>query len=235
MVATYCTPQQVVQWLQLMTRDKEGRLVPDEFEFPSKAELTDWIEESESEIEDFTRQSWKVLTLEEPRYYNNNGIIRIPRVGYYGAIRGIYVKLKHNRILTLDNQDPNFDSFECWNGQTWTDMLVDWEKGDAIGHKDWFLQEKSGELWITNNIPLLGRDTIRLKYRHGESDKTKIPKSIRRACILWTASILLESDTYVTKFLNAQNEFSLPEKSKAYQRRAERILKKRRRYNIYNG
>ncbi len=220
MVATYCTGKQVMSRLQLLNDDANARYTFSEEDI-TQAEMDEWINETEEEIEKYTRRAWRTLTkTDEP--YNNNDFVRLPRRLFSYARPVIYVKLKQAHISSITK-------LEMFDGTSFIDMVAGYTEGEAIGDGDWSINLKTGEIFITTNVGIIGRDYIRITYDYGEAGN--VPKDVQRACIMLTCIVLLESDDFTRRFTSADGQFSLPSKAQVYERQAYRILKRHRRYN----
>lgn len=194
---SYCTPQEVMDFLMLVDNKGEAYKVT-ESSIPSYNTIAKRIVEAEAYIESVTRHAFV-----ERRVENEIGNMESARggmpgyLGIYGAhgfgmwggsnplFKGIPVKLTRNRILPIDYSKGDKVEVRRY-GTLWSTVPNDtvWEdpiKG-IIFVKTLFFQKD---------------DSIRVTYRHGYGP---IPPDIKRACLLKTAMLILQTEWYIAKF-----------------------------------
>lgn len=215
MVVTYCTAKQVVTRLQLMKPDKSARLVLNETSFPSVAEVEEWINEWEGEIDDFTKHAWRTTSV-----VNETHAFRGYRRHNAYSLRSIYpIKLKFGSIVALSSPT---DKLEIFDGNVWNDILATGVQGDGYGEGDFSVDLKQGRIYLSQ-YPTRGPNTIRVTYRYGEA--STVPGSIRKACILLTCLNFLQSDDYIYLFPDNPNKIQLDTKAEAFEKMAYRALR----------
>lgn len=210
----YCSTANIFSFLQLGSNSDPSFTGKTDFDLttnPSKTEVQDWIEESQDEIDSETMYAWRSTTVTE------NHHIRPPT---YQRRDGSIVKLLHRNIRTLT---AGTDKLEIWNGSTYVDYLTDKVEGRT---KDYWVNEENG--WVFVKIyPGYFQRTFGAKvtYRYGE---TVVPKDIQRACVMLTAVQALQSDDRTVLLPEGTSNISYNKKIEDWEKRAEKIMSRRR-------
>ena len=144
---------------------------------PNTDTVEDYISEAEEEIERFTRRNWRTayLTITEEYHswdYHNQRFTQ--RGIYYGII---IIELAYQNVIQFDTAEG--DKIEVWDGSSWVDLVADYTAGEALRDEDYFLDKKTGRLYIHSNFPNYGKDNIKITYRYGEG-AAALPKPIKR-------------------------------------------------------
>lgn len=187
---------------------------------PTQALVNRWIEDSESEINDYTRRAWGNVG-------SYSGYIRWDprRTHVIGDIYEWYkVKLPYPDPVT-PLSSASGDSLKVWDGSSETERLGTWTEGRT---NDYWLDGKQ-YMYINSVRPWPGNNAIFITYRYG---KTAVPYSIRQACSLLTQARWLQSNrNNNTAMVDAREGESTPYQQSNIQLRnmAYTLLKKRRR------
>lgn len=159
---------------------------------PSKAEVEDFINEAEDEVDDFTRRAWRTKTVTEEIY-------DIPDVPYH-YYTGIPIHLRREHVLDFDTNEG--DKIELWTGTQWEDWVATKTSGRG---NDYWLDNEKGVLYLHTRAIFYRERALRITYRYGE---TTVPKTIRAATAKLAASIILLNDdrsTVINETGNPQN------------------------------
>lgn len=171
MTNVYCDSDDVKRILQLdFTLSTTSR--------PTLADVQEFIEEAQDEIDQRTNNAWREKTVTE-EYYD------IPRIPY-NYQTGIPIHLKHAHIRDFD--DSEGDKIEIWDGSSWVDWLTTKTEGRA---NDYWLENKKGVLYLRYPYRFYGKQAVRLTYRYGHDT---VPKDIQKATALLAATSLLLND-----------------------------------------
>lgn len=191
----YCTPQEVMDFLMLVDNRGEPFKVT-ETSNPSYNTIAKRIVEAEAFIEHATRTAFVERRIEKeirnadsawPGTYGYYGILATS--GYdYGAqsfFKGCPVKLSMSNILPIDYSKGDLVEIRRY-GSYWTtvpnEMIWQDETKGIVYVKSLFFQKDA---------------SIRVTYRYG---KGPVPQDLKRACILKTALLIMQSEWYVAKF-----------------------------------
>ena len=192
MAATYTTAARVSSLLLYTKNAADGgsqeRLVFDATSNPTKTEVEDLIEETEEIIDEHTEQSWKLNTLLRPEYHDF--VSRYSRWGSYidrGGYQIFSIKPKKANMKTFDTEEG--DKIEVLQGDTWVDFVADKELGVGMYDGDYWIDYEENWIYLFNDFPSTGQNTIRITYRYGE---TSVPLGIRRACTLLVSATINE-------------------------------------------
>lgn len=192
---TYCTPQEVMDFLMLVDNKGEPFKVTDT-SMPSYNTIAKRIVEAEAFIENTTRTAYVERRVEKeirnadsawPGTYGYYGILATS--GYdYGAqsfFKGCPVKLSRSNIQSIDYSKGDLVEIRRY-GSYWTtvpnEMVWQDETKGIVYVKSLFFQKDA---------------SIRVTYRFG---KGPVPADLKRACILKTALLIMQSEWYVAKF-----------------------------------
>ena len=187
---------------------------------PTKSTVETFIENAESEIEDYTRMAWGSQG-------TFSGRIRWdPRKTFIlGEPYSWYKVLLPYPDPVTPLASASGDSLKVWNGSTETERLGTWTEGRT---SDFWLDGKQ-YLYINSVRPWPGNNTVNITYRYGA---TSVPNSIRRACILLTKCQILEANMYNNDALteSAQGEqYPYNQSTISLRNQAYTLLKKHRR------
>lgn len=194
---TYCTPQEVADFLMMIDQANSGSpFKVSETSRPSYNILASRIVEAEAFIENTTRQAWTERRID--------GEIRNVEVGiagaggYYGIytpsstnfgsnnlFRGAPVKLTRVKVKDIDYSKGDLVEVR-WFGSNWNVVPEDcvWIDG------------RNGIMFIKSF--LLQKDfSVRVTYRYGYGP---VPKDIKRAALLKSAMLIVQTDWFRQKF-----------------------------------
>ena len=207
----YCTSQNVFSFLQLGTTSGLGGTDFSVSTTPTKAQVEEWIIESEDDINRGTLNSWKSKTITK-EYHT----IKAP-TRYY---EGTKIFIGNRNITTFVS---GTDKIEVWNGSEWEDYLVTRTEGR---NKDYWVNEVDGILWLRTYPRILRRDNdVRLTYRFKEPS---VPGDIKKACIRLTAITAIQSDDKSLLIPEGSQNIPLFEKTKIWQKEADKIIQNNR-------
>lgn len=192
---SYCTPQEVMDFLMLVDNKGEPFKVT-ESSIPSYNTIAKRIVEQEAFIENVTRTAFVEKRVEKeirnadsawPGTYGYYGILATS--GYdYGAqsfFKGCPVKLSRTNVLPIDYSKGDLVEIRRY-GSYWTtvpnEMVWQDETKGIIYVKSLFFQKDA---------------SIRVTYRYG---KGPVPADLKRACILKTAMLIMQTEFYIGKF-----------------------------------
>lgn len=192
---TYCTPQEVMDFLMLVDNRGEPFKVT-ETSMPNYNTIAKRIVEAEAFIESTTRTAFVERRVEKeirnadsawPGTYGYYGILATSGFDY-GAqsfFKGCPVKLSRSNILPIDYTKGDMVEIRRY-GSFWTpvpnEMIWQDETKGIIYVKSLFFQKDA---------------SIRVTYRYG---KGPVPADLKRACILKTALLIMQTEFYLAKF-----------------------------------
>ena len=191
----YCTPQEVMDFLMLVDNRGEPFKVT-ETSIPSYNTIAKRIVEAEAFIENTTRTAFVERRIE--REVRNADSAWPGTYGYYGILatsgfdygaqsffKGCPVKLSRSNILPIDYSKGDLVEIRRY-GSYWTtvpnEMIWQDETKGIVYVKSLFFQKDA---------------SIRVTYRYG---KGPVPQDLKRACILKTALLIMQTEWYVAKF-----------------------------------
>lgn len=200
----YCTPQEVMDFLMLMDNKGEPFKVT-ETSVPSYNTIAKRIVEAEAFIESTTRTAYVERRVE--REIRNADSAWPGTYGYYGILatsgfdygaqsffKGCPVKLSRSNILPIDYSKGDLVEIRRY-GSFWTtvpnEMIWQDETKGIIYVKSLFFQKDA---------------SIRVTYRYG---KGPVPADLKRACILKTALLILQTEFYWSKFPQSPDFFEM--------------------------
>ena len=191
----YCTPQEVMDFLMLVDNRGEPFKVT-ETSIPSYNTIAKRIVEAEAFIENTTRTAFVERRIDKeirnadsawPGTYGYYGILATSGFDY-GAqsfFKGCPVKLSRSNILPIDYSKGDLVEIRRY-GSYWTtvpnEMIWQDETKGIVYVKSLFFQKDA---------------SIRVTYRYG---KGPVPQDLKRACILKTALLVMQTEWYVAKF-----------------------------------
>lgn len=233
MAATYCSEAGVSQTLQLTEQDPNDDTKVRRLEFttetlPTLEEVTKWIEQSETIIENETKRAWKSISI--PDEYHKFEGWQVPgfHIGYGRRIwftqRTVVIKLYNSKVTDFAS---GTDKIEYFDGSDWTDIVATGTKGDSFGEGDFWPDLKNGVIYLYGKVSPVPGKSLRVTYRYGA--ETTVPLDIQRACELLTAIRVMESDDYVQKFAGAP-PFTAQQKSSSFRKEALGILRYHKKF-----
>ena len=213
MTVTYCTADQVISRLGFINQSDGTRFTDSSSTLPSTAELEEFINDAEDEIDRITNHAFRVITVtDEPHDFHHSYAVSHWR-------RSAIARLHHRNITTLASGSG--DKLEIFDGSTFIDLLATGTEGTGFGENDFWVDKENGTIYIFSQFPIRGPGTIRVTYRYGDSS---VPKDIRKACTLLAAIPVLQNDLYVRVFPANTDRFSLQSRAESYQKQVEKIL-----------
>ena len=186
---------------------------------PTKSVVEDWINNSEDEINSYTRRAWGDLG-------SYTGYIRWePRrtfiIGEPYSWYKVHIPYPDPVIpLTL----ARGDSLKVWDGGNETEFVG----VKTEGRTDDFWFDGKSYLYINALRPWPENNTVKMTYHYGGRST---PKDIRRACILLTKAQFNESNLYTNSGLTegeSGEKYPYPQSTTAFRNTAYTLLKKRR-------
>ncbi len=211
MVATYCSLAQVASFIGVPTFASGTD--------PSDAEVVEFIENNQDDIDNETQHAWRLVTVTS----------ELHTIGYTSDNYrdGAQIFLGH-RIITALSSGAG-DALTVWNGETDEDYLTTRTEGR---NKDWWIDLQTGILFIkTFPLPFYSgrRYTVNVTYRYGD---TTVVNDIRKACVLLTAIDVLSSDDRSVLLPEGTQNIGLNDKFEKWQAQAERLIEKRKEWPI---
>lgn len=190
----YCTPQEVMDFIMMVDNRGEPFIVTDT-SMPSYNTVAKRIVEAEAYIESQTRTAFIERRIEKE--IRNADSTWMGTYGYYGILsssgadqgaqalfKGTPVKLTMSRIHAIDYSKGDLVEIRRY-GSFWTtvpnEMIWQDETKGIIYVKSMFFQNDA---------------SVRATYRYG---KGPIPQDIKRACLLKTAMLFLQTEWYIAK------------------------------------
>lgn len=223
MVVTYCTAADVASLVNIIDPEDDSRLVFTTSTFPKLAEVEQFINDAEDEIDQYIQHAYRSKsvsgeyhTLEGERYHN--------ALKWINGVYVLVVQLEHREITTPVS---GTDLFEFFNGDTWEDLIADYTKGDGSSEGDFWIDEELGAVYFLGVFPTIGRRNTRFTYRYGASS---VPNDIRRACANLAASTIVASDVYFRAFPDNTPRWSFQTWADKFQTKAYKLLDKRREF-----
>ncbi len=221
MAATYCSTAQVFTFLQLGASSDVNFSGGTDFTTstnPTKATVTEWIEESQDHIDQETMHAWRTVTVTKEQHH-----LEAP---HYQLRDGSEIKLLHRNITTLAS---GTDLLEVWDGTQYLDYLANKTEGR---NNDYWAKEEMGFIFIKTYPAYTPRTFgVRITYRFGDST---VPGDIRRACILLTAINFLQSEDRSVLLPEGTSNIPYQSKSESWQKNADEIMDKRREIVLIN-
>ena len=190
MTVTYCTAQEVCNYLRLIDPSTGARIniasPPAAFDM-TQAEIEALINSNEDQIDTDTQHAWRIKTVT-----NEFQSYRDPTL--FGAYtRDFAVFLDHYDVQQFTRASG--DKLEIWKDTKWVDCLDPtngFSEGMGIGDGFW-VDYVIGAIHFNTAFPSAGKNTVRVTYRYGES---AVHSNVKKACILLTAIDMLGNDRY---------------------------------------
>lgn len=151
---------------------------------PTHTEVSEFIEESTQEIETWTRDAWRTVTVINEFYDWPQDQNTYP--GVYEHSAGVPIYLKHRNIKAFTATLG--DDVAVWVGNTYEHYIT--AKTEGRGD-DWWIDSVMGVLYLKTFYKFHRQKAVRMSYRYGV---TTIPGDIRKACMLMAAIRILSSD-----------------------------------------
>ena len=172
MAVTYCTSDQVAEYLQ---RDDFSTITT-----PKKTTVEDYIYRAEDEINRHTGTSWMPVTVTD----------EIHRM-IYKPSRNIktwrpQITLDYRPIVTLV---ADTDKIEVWNGGSWTEWVATKSEGR---NDDFWIDYANGIVFFEKGFPLHAfNEGVKFTYRYGYST---VHKWVEELAVLMAAKNVIEFD-----------------------------------------
>ena len=143
MAANYTSVARVVTLLGWID-ENGGRPTLSGSTIPTATEVTEMIEDAESEIERYTYTAWREVTV-------TNELHSSPVIYSHRPRYGIYMQMNNRFIKTLSSAAG--DKIEVWQGTSYVDLLATGTQGDGPDDGDFYIDYDRGMLWIYTNFP----------------------------------------------------------------------------------
>jgi hypothetical protein len=217
MTTTYTTPERVVAMLRLIDKNSI-RLQLSETSEPARSEVEAWINEAEDYIDEQTHHAWRSTTVTNEMHDHHM------RWDGFGHLE-YAVTLQNRSVIAFTS---GTDKIELWNGSAWKDLVLSSNGFTEARDKDYWVDYTDGIIYLVSQRPLLGRDTVRVTYRYGE---TVVPGDIKRAAEMLAGLQYLESDFYRLGLPDGQ-DFASPKASimQKWRDDVEKILEHRKEF-----
>ena len=177
---TYCTAQQVVNWLRIL--DENGNVVTvGENSDPTKAEIDEKILDNEDILDMRLHYAYR-----ERRVLHESHDIHPAYDWYWGSPA-------HFQYRSVKPIDPAMhDVVEVWNGESYDDIT-------SQVYTSWRQDPHLGILYLVGYVFLFTRNNrLRVTYRYGDPSDT-IPGWLKRCAIKMTACDMLETSMSMNK------------------------------------
>lgn len=207
MAAIYATVAQIVSLLGIV--DKDGnRPTLSANTIPTSTEIEEFIEDAESDIEEFCNAVWKEGTVTDE--YHSTPTIHHRRFRF-----GIQLQVRHQPIRS-------FTKIEVWDGTAWRDLVATGTLGSGPADGDYFINLKEGLLYLNSDYPTAYyENNIRLTYTWG---KATVPKAIRRATIfLASAYAIVSGFDWVNELIGSAESTDYQTKAEYWEKKAWEI------------
>lgn len=181
-MATYTTVGRVSSLLQYREPDGNGNLtnlVFDSGTIPTNTEVESLIDEVEDVIDKYTESSWKANSVTNEYYDFIAHSSYSSRSGSYVDRSGnvvFEIQLKNKPLRAMSSGSGH--KIEVWQGDAWYDFIASATLGSAYGDEDYWIDYQNSRIYLFNEFPVRGRQTIRITYSYGE---TSVPNGIRLA------------------------------------------------------
>ncbi|MCK5609021.1 hypothetical protein KAR91_44515 [Candidatus Pacearchaeota archaeon] len=210
MAVTYCTAAEVASLLRLIDGDETpSRLTFDETTDPTLAEVEDWINDAEDQIDNACRHAFREVQITNEYHDITLGQWRF---GYE-----IQISARRSPLRTFVS---GTDKIEIWRGDVWEDLISDANYTEGRNN-DYFIAYETGIIFVRTIRPALRAHSIRLSYKHGEAT---VPRDIKRACILLTSLNILENDDYKIILPENTDKYAIESRISQYKKDIDKIL-----------
>lgn len=215
MTVTYCTADQILSRLGLINQSDGTRFTDSDSPAttPSTAELEEFINDAEDEIDQITGHAFRSITVTD----ETHDFFKVYHTGHWR--RSAIARLHHRNITTMASGSG--DKIEIFDGSTFIDLLATGTEGTGFGENDFWVDKENGTIYIFSQFPIHGPGTIRVTYRYGDS---AVPKDIRKACALIASINVLQSDLYIRAFPANTDRFPVQSLAENFQKQADKIL-----------
>jgi hypothetical protein len=188
---TYCTAQNIASMLQILQPDNvtgdNVRLVFSVNTNPTLDEVNELIEDVEDDIDRRINTTYKAKT-KTNEYHDFHSFFHSGRYRDISNIPifTIDVKEKPLREMLLASDHK----IEIWNNDEWENILETGEEGDAMYHKDFFIDYQSSKIHLFNKFPSkIGQKMIRITYAYGH---VNIPGNVKLVAKLMAGAYYIE-------------------------------------------
>jgi hypothetical protein len=199
MTVTYCTAANVASFLRLIDPATGARMVFGVSSEPLQSEVEAWINEAEDYIDEQTHHAWRSTQVSNELHDHHM------RWDGFGHLE-YAVTLMNRSVLTFAHAT---DKIELWNGSAWKDLVDPANGFTEARDKDYWVDYTNGIVYLVSQRSILGRGTVRVTYRYGE---TVVPGDIKRAAEMLAGLRYLESDFYRLGLPDGQ-DFASPKAS----------------------
>ena len=211
MAPTYCTAANVASLLRLVdtSQDENPRLTFSASTDPALAEVEDWIEDAEDEIDNICRHSWREIQVTD-EYHNIT-------VGQWRFGYEIQISARRYPLRTFVS---GTDKIEVWRGDVWEDLISN-DSYTEGRNNDYFIAYETGIIFVRTIRPALQNHGIRMTYKHGEAT---VPRDIKRAAMLQTALNILENDDYKVVLPDNTDKYGIESRISQFKKEISKIL-----------
>lgn len=216
-MATYTTVSRISSLLQYREPDGNGNLtnlVFDSGTIPTNTEVESLIDEVEDIIDKYTESSWKANSVTN-EYHDFIGYKKSTGAYYDKSGNTVFeIRLKNRPLRAMSGGSGH--KIEVWQGSAWYDFIASATLGTAYGHEDYWIDYQNSKIYLFNEFPVEGKQTIRVTYSFGE---TSVPNGIRLASTWLVGAWINERyELYQQRDKDASPPMQLAEKweTKAY-------------------
>lgn len=196
----YCQPSDVADWLRIDINANTD---------PNTTMIKRWIIENEDEMDRVMGHTF----LSERQVTE---VLDVNRLWDWG--RGLPLLIRHRSIKTFDVSKG--DKLEVWNGSGWVD-----QSSQRI-----YFEEIKGTVYVKGYLfTILTKSRFRITYRYGGTkEMQKIPKDVKRCCVLMTSMNVLETDFQMSQIpYGGEGNVDKDKIMDRWQKRIDRILRDR--------
>lgn len=220
---TYTTAARVASMLMYteISGNDQIRLVFDADSLPTLTEVNEQIDEIEAYIDEYVEQSWKTNSVTDEYHDFISKQVRgdyIDRAGY--NVYEIQTDKKPLQVITSSHKIEGYRG----SGSGWFDFVESGTLGEAMYQDDYYVDYKYSRIYLFNQWPIEGKNTVRITYDYGA---LTVPAGIKYATTLLVSAQINERREL---FLNSSKDIS-PALNQAEQWR-ERAMKLLDEYRI---
>lgn len=194
MATTYCTPANVASFCNIVDDEGDRAVFGTNPPTPTQAEVEDFINEAEENIEKTCQTAWGTRLLQKTDEWHD----------YFYDYLESSIKLELGDVITFDTAEG--DKLEVWDGANWIDWIATLTEGRD---DDFYVDYRLGKIYFHNRRPSYRKNGIKVTYRVRAS--ATVPKPIKAACALSVGILLGNSEFASILFPAGESENNTPE------------------------
>jgi hypothetical protein len=197
---------------------------------PTEPDVESVILDVEDEIDMFCKKSWRpIRVVNEYKTMDDTWRYNI----------GQAYTLDYQHVLQFDKTKG--DSIQVWlyTGSNWTEFLGVYQEGRGL---DFWCDYEQGVLYFHTRRPIRKEKAVKLTYRvqysgnevydtagnASTAQNTYIPRDIKRAAILLSASWLIQQNNTTMFIMEGVDKMSIRERVENYEKKAYSLLERNR-------